>query len=621
MPEMPVMPEMPTMPETLAGATTRPVAVLDRVSYYYPGAVTPALRDVSLVVEPGEMLGVIGPTGAGKSTLCLLFNGIVPQFHGGRFFGSVRIGDDDTVDHPISHLARQVGVVFQDPETQLIATSVENEIAFPLENLGISADEIRRRIPDVLHAVRLDGLERKRPDELSGGQKQRLAIAAALATRPRLLVLDEPTSQLDPAGEEAVFSVLRRVNREQGVTVILASHAAEPLAAHADRIAFFAEGRLVALGPPGEIYAATDVVWQHHLRPPQVSETFHRIRQACPAAVPGRVPVTLAEGLSALEVARGAARCTAPVRSPSSSSSSPPAGPALLSVRDLAHRYPDGTEALRGVSLDIRRGEYVVLLGQNGAGKSTLVRHFLNLLRPQRGRIQLDGTDTHALTVSELARRIGYVAQNPDHQIFSSTVAAEVGFALRHLGYPPGEITARTEQSLEQLGLLDARGAHPLSLPKGDRARVVIAAVLAMQPEILILDEPTIGQDFRGARYILDLTQRLHRQGKTILVITHHLYLMPGYAERALVMGRGILLGDAPLREVYHRTELLDQTYLVPPQAVVLAQALGRAEGLDLPLVTPAEVACCFAAKDGAATNGAPAEVARGFAAKDGTPA
>jgi energy-coupling factor transporter ATP-binding protein EcfA2 len=575
-----------------AGATARPIAVLDRVSYYYPGATEPALRDVSLVIKSGELLGLIGPTGAGKSTLCLLFNGIVPQFHGGRFFGSARIGDDDTVDHPISHLARQVGVVFQDPETQLIATSVENEIAFPLENLGVPADEIRRRIPEVLHAVRLEGLERKRPDELSGGQKQRLAIAAALATRPQLLVLDEPTSQLDPAGEEDVFSVLHRVNREQGVTIILASHAAEQLAIHADRIALLAEGRLVALGSPGEIYTDVDMLWQRHLRPPQVSETFHRIRQACPPAVPARVPVSLVDGLSALEVVRTAARCTAPALP---SPPPLPSGPPLLAVRELAHRYRDGTEALRGVSLDIRRGEYVVLLGQNGAGKTTLVRHFLNLLRPQRGQIQLDGTDTQALTVSELARRIGYVAQNPDHQIFGNTVAAEVAFALRHLGYPPGEIAARTDQSLEQLGLLDARGAHPLSLPKGDRARVVIAAVLAMQPEILILDEPTTGQDFRGARQILDLTQRLHQQGKTILVITHHLYLMPGYAERALVMGRGILLGDGPLRKVYHRAELLAQTYVVPPQAVLLAQALGQKEGLELPLVTPAEVASCFA--------------------------
>jgi energy-coupling factor transporter ATP-binding protein EcfA2 len=593
----PVIPVMPMTPMTPAQAAAGPIAVLDRVSYYYPGAATPALRDVSLVIEPGELLGLIGPTGAGKSTLCLLFNGTVPQFHGGRFFGSVRIGGDDTVDHPISHLARQVGVVFQDPETQLIATSVENEIAFPLENLGVPADEIRRRIPEVLHAVRMDGLERKRPDELSGGQKQRLAIAAALATRPRLLVLDEPTSQLDPAGEEAVFAVLRQVNREQGITVILASHAAEQLALHADRIALLSGGQLVAVGPPGEIYAATDVVWQHHLRPPQVSETFQRIREVCPAAAPARIPVTLEAGMSALEAARRAARCTAPalpVPPP------PPAGPPLLSVRELAHCYPDGTEALRGVSLDLRRGEYVVLLGQNGAGKSTLVRHFLNLLRPQRGQIQLEGTDIQGLTVSELARRIGYVAQNPDHQIFSNTVAAEVAFALRHLGYPSGEIAARTDQSLEQLGLLSARGAHPLSLPKGDRARVVIAAVLAMQPEVLILDEPTIGQDFRGARYILDLTQRLHGQGKTILVITHHLYLMPGYAERALVMGRGVLLGDAPLREAYHRADLLEQTYLVPPQAVLLAQALGQQEGLDLPLVTPAEVASCFAAKTGA---------------------
>lgn len=569
-----------------------PLCALDLVSYFYPSSREPALRDLTLDVRRGEFLGVIGPTGAGKTTFCQLFNGVVPQFHGGRFFGSVRVDGLDTIDHPIRELARRVGMVFQDPETQLLATSVENEIAFALENLAVPRDEMLRRIPEVLDAVRLAGLAHKRPEELSGGQKQRLAIAAALAARPELIVLDEPTSQLDPAGEEEVFAVLRRLNRERGVTVIVASHATEHLATQADRVALLAAGELVVLDTPAAVFGDPELLWKHHVRPPQVSETFHRIHQGG-AALRATLPATLEEGLTALETLPPVVDRD-PLFEPDPRPTDTSAASPILSARELHHRYPDGTEALRGVSLDLRRGEYAVLLGQNGAGKSTLVRHFLNLLRPQRGEIRLDGVDTARLSVSELASRIGYVAQNPDHQIFNDTVEGEVSFALRHLGYARGEVSARAAESLSALDLLDVRARHPLSLPKGERARVVIAAVLAMQPEVLILDEPTIGQDFRGARRILDLTRSLHARGKTVLVITHHLHLMPGYAQRAVLMGRGVVLHDAPLRETYHQLDLLRQTHLTPPQAVLLAQALGRKVGRALPLLTPAEVAALF---------------------------
>ncbi|HEC22034.1 MAG TPA: ATP-binding cassette domain-containing protein, partial [Chloroflexi bacterium] len=231
-----------------------PIAVFEDVSYMYPGAARLALKDISLEIQAGEFLGLIGPTGAGKTTLCLTLNGIVPQFYGGRFFGRVTVAGLDTIEHPVSRLARHVSEVFQDPETQLIATSVENEIAFALENICLPREEMQARIPQVLEAVRLDGMEHRHPHELSGGQKQRLAIAAGLAMRPDLLVLDEPTSQLDPVGRQEVFAVLRELNRELGVTILMASHSAEEMAEHADRIMLLSEGEAVALGTPDDIY-------------------------------------------------------------------------------------------------------------------------------------------------------------------------------------------------------------------------------------------------------------------------------------------------------------------------------------------------------------------------------
>lgn len=573
------------------------IAALDRVSYLYPRSEAPVLKDISLAIYQGEFLGLIGPTGAGKTTLCLMLNGIVPQFYGGRFFGRVTLAGLDTLEHPVSTLARRVGTVFEDPETQLTATSVENEIAFALENLKVPREEILRRIPRVLAAVRLEGTRHKHPHELSGGQKQRLAIAAALALQPDLLILDEPTSQLDPVGAEEVFATVRELNRELGVTILMASHAAEEMAEYADRVVMLSHGELVASGAPAEIYREIEYLHAHHLRPPQVAATFYQMRQF--GVDVSETPVRLSRGVELLQEMH-APRPLAPALADLPAPPYDPQKPPLLAVEEVHHTYDDGTRALRGVSLDIRAGEYVLIIGQNGAGKSTLVKHFLKLLAPTRGVVRVSGIDTRELTVSGLARRIGYVAQHPDHQIFNATVEDEVAFALRHLGRDEAEVAARVAASLGAMGLLAARERHPLALPRGDRARVVIAAVLAMQPEIIIFDEPTTGQDDRGAKAILEISKELHARGKTVIVITHHLYLMPDYAERVVVMGKGTILLDAPIRRAYHEVELLRSTYLAPPQAVLLARALCDNVGRNgIPtvrlLLTPEEVAACAA--------------------------
>jgi len=574
-----------------------PLVTLDNVSYIYPRAENPALHNVTLAIGTGEFLGLIGPTGAGKTTFCLSLSGIVPQFYGGRFFGRIAVAGLDTLEHPVSRLARHVGAVFEDPETQITATSVENEIAFALENLSIPREEMLARIPRVLEATRLEGTAKKHPRELSGGQKQRLAIAAALAVQPDLLVLDEPTSQLDPMGAQEVFATVRELNKTLGITVVMASHAAEELAEYADRLALLVDGALAAVGTPDDLYAQVEYLERCHIRPPQVAQTFARMRQA--GVIVPAIPVRLAEGIAALKAIRSAcvpvsSACVPHADVKRASPTHAGGTPALLSTRNLTHIYGDGTVALRDVSLDVRAGEYLLIVGQNGAGKSTLVKHFLRLLLPTSGAVYVDGADTRDLTTSALAKRIGYVAQNPDNQIFNATVEAEVSFALKNLEYDEAEIKTRVEESLTALGLWERRAAHPLALPKGDRARVVIAAILAMRPDVVIFDEPTTGQDYRGARAILDISKQLHAAGKTVIVITHHLYLMPDYAERVVVLGKGALLLDAPIREAYHAVDVLASTHITPPQAVLLARALAEEYHADFPLLTPEEVAACF---------------------------
>ncbi|MGQ9583811.1 MAG: ABC transporter ATP-binding protein [Anaerolineae bacterium] len=605
-----------------------PAVLIENMSYQYPGAPSPVLRDCCLRVDPGEFVGLIGPTGAGKTTLCLTLNGVVPQFHGGRFFGRVQVMGLDTVEHPISELARHVGMVFQDPEAQLLTTSVENEVAFALENVSLPRQAMRERIERALAAVRLEGLEKKRPHELSGGQKQRLAIAAALALEPELLVLDEPTSQLDPVGQEEVFNVVASLNQERGVTVVMASHATEMLAEYAHRIVVLAGGQILKVGAPEEVLAQVTWLQELGLRAPQVTR-FYYLMQEKGADVPA-LPVTeegALEGYPALrrrfrprpldfgETGRGKA-CPAPVGMgdtpsvgatpvvvPSGAGESPaPTQPArgrpratpLLEVRDLHHVYPDGTEALRRVNLQVWPGEYLVIVGQNGAGKSTLARHLVRLLKPTSGEVRLFGQDAQQMSVGQVAQKVGFISQNPDNQIFTTRVEEEVAFALRARGMPEQEVAPRVEKALREMDLLGHRQRHPLSLPKGDRARLVVAAVLAMGPEVWIFDEPTTGQDTQGARQILDITGRLHREGKTILVITHHLYLMPDYAQRAVVMGKGDILLDAPLRQAFGAAEILGRSFLVPPQIARFAQAVGQMEGVDLPVLTEEELADCM---------------------------
>ncbi len=562
----------------------------EEVSYSYPTSPALVLKNINLEIRKGEFFGLIGPTGAGKSTLCSAMNGIVPQFYGGRFFGKLVVAGLDSLEHAISEMAQHVGQVFEDPETQLIATSVENEIAFMLENLKVPREEIRRRISLVLETVRLDGMEKKHPSELSGGQKQRLAIATALAAQPDLLVLDEPTSQLDPVGTEEVFSTVHRLNKELGMTILMASHSAEEMAQYADRIGLLSSGELICVGTPDEVYSQVELLQENALRPPQVVSTFYNIR--CRDVPVPKIPVRMDDGVEMLhQLANSQVKITPPDPFPEAEQRK---GTPLIHIKDLEHVYPDGTKALHGVSLDIHTGEYVLIIGQNGAGKSTLVKHFLKLLKPTTGTVEIGGVSSEELSVSDLAKNIGYIAQNPDSQIFNMTVKDEVSFALKNLQYPKEEVEVLTNQNLKAMGLYEYRDMHPLALPKGDRARVVIAAILAMKPDTIIFDEPTTGQDYRGAHTILDISRELHQQGKTVVVITHHLYLMPEYAERVIVMGKGTILLDAPIREAYLDKQTLESTYLAPPQAALLSLELGELTGKRFPLLTPAEVANCF---------------------------
>jgi energy-coupling factor transport system ATP-binding protein len=545
-----------------------PIIRFEAVGYRYSGGERQALADIDLSVRRGEIIGIIGPTGAGKTTLCLALNGIVPQFFGGEFFGHVHIADLDSIETPTSRLAHHVGMVFEDPDTQITSTSVADEVAFALENLKVPTAEIERRVGAALEMVGLAGLEAKHPANLSGGQKQRLSIASALALSSDIIVLDEPTSQLDPIATAEVFEILKRLNRENGLTVVVASHASEELAEIADRILLIADGRIVAEGSPEQVFSQTAMLGSLKVRPPDIVRTLEVLaRSSATASLPETFPVTLA--------AASEAYVDRPLPLPAAASAPPAAtddSGAVLAATGLTHVYPDGTQALRGVDLMVSQGEFLGIAGRNGSGKSTLVRHFLRLLDPTSGTVRVGGGDIAKLKVSDLAQRIGYISQNAHQQIFCDTVAKEVGFALSMMGRPQAESDARVAEALEAMDLAWASDRHPISLSRGDRLRVVIAAVLALEPQILIFDEPTTGQDWRGSMAIIEMLRTLNGRGKTTVLITHHLYLLPGFVERLVVMDAGRVALDGPLREVLYDRQGLESAGLMPPQTVRFAE-------------------------------------------------
>lgn len=542
------------------------------LSFTYQNGSRPALDSIDLEVRPGEVLVILGPSGAGKSTLCYCLNGLIPHFLHGDLTGEVLVDGRNTEASKVSDLAQDVGLVFQDFESQLFSTNVELEVAFGPENFGVSRDEIARRIVETLRTVNLTGLEGREPATLSGGQKQRLAIASVLSIEPKILCLDEPTTDLDPLGKEGVFEVARRLRDRRSMTLVIVEHETEE-ALSADRVALMEQGRITGLGPAAEVLAEVDRLERAGVQPLGVAQLCRELGEDVPA-------LTVQDG-EALLNRRGWRLDPAAVEAVFEEDRRRAAnyGETVISARNLTHDYPNGVKALAGANLDIRRGEFVAVVGQNGSGKTTLVKHFNGLLRPTGGTLLVDGRDVSALSVFDLSRTVGYVFQNPDHQIFAETVKDEVSFGPRNFGLPPAEVEGRVAEALKAVGLEGMENEDPFSLTKGQRQRVAVASVLAAKPQVIILDEPTTGLDYREQRSMMELVRRLNEAGHTIIAVTHTMWVVAAYAHRMVVVRGGRIVMDGPTRQVMRREDELIEASLKPPQVVRLANRLLAAPG------------------------------------------
>ncbi|MGQ9792888.1 MAG: ABC transporter ATP-binding protein [Anaerolineae bacterium] len=552
---------------------------VDALHFRYLDSPMSVLNGIDMEVQPGETVLILGPSGCGKSTLALCLNGLIPHDIPGDFSGEVWIGSHMTLRTPPGHLRQLVGIVFQDPETQLVMPRVDEEVAFGLENIAIPAEAMRTQVGEALNQVGLAEKTRARVETLSGGQKQRLALASVLAMRPSVLILDEPTANLDPLATLSFYQTLRVLRRNTQATILLIEHRIDAALPLVDRVVVLSrDGRVLAAGTPRDIYATNDYILQREgiwlptscrlasaLRsvgwplencPLTIEEMADALRSACPSLSrtggSSRPGITLSTSTQAISGNSGEA----------------------ISVEGVSFTYPDGTVALEDVHLHVPRGSFFALVGANGSGKTTLARILVGLLPVRRGKINILGQEVTSHNRSQIARQVGYVFQNPEHQFITERVVDELTYSLdRDLA--PEEENRRIERLLERFGLKDYRDFNPFSLSQGQKRRLSVATMVAMEQPILILDEPTFGQDYHSAQEVMSVIRSLQQAGTTILCITHDMQLVADYAQEVAVMERGRVIFQGTPHALFQQLEVLSRAGLDLPPLAILSSRLG----------------------------------------------
>ncbi len=507
-----------------------PPLVVENLTFRYRLRPEEAIRDVSFTLQAGELLLVAGASGCGKTTLARCINGLIPQSYRGDLSGSVRLYGREVREMPRREIAQTVGTLLQDPERQIVASRVLGELAFGPENLGLPLEQVRARVEEVIQRMGIEHLRHRETFSLSGGEKQKVALAAVLAMRPSILILDEPLAQLDPASAREALRIFRRL-ADEGVAVLLIEHRVEDvLSINPDQVLYLSEGQVRYYGPVEGLYERVDPQ-EVKLPAPRLIERLRAVG-APPAPVPPR----------------------------------PDPGEPVLAFEAVGFAYPDGPEVLHDVDLEVRRGEVVAVLGPNGAGKSTLMKHAIGLLKPDRGRVLVAGQDTRETTVAQVAHTVGYAFQSPTHMLFAPTVREELAFGPRNLGFSPEAIEQAIAEALRLMNLEGLEAYPPLALSFGQQKRLTIACVVAMRSRILALDEPTAGQDYGNYMRFMDSIVGVDgRAGfDAVLFISHDLDLAIVYATRVVLLSEGRVAADGPPEEVLQDVDLLERCRIVP---------------------------------------------------------
>lgn len=570
------------------------------VSFAYGHQEGYALRDVSLSIEEGSFVGVIGPSGAGKSTLAAVLSGAIPHHHAGRLYGETRIVGVDTCEASITDIAQTVGCVLQDIDAQMVASVVEDELLFGLENFGVPRERIEGRLSAALDAVGIADLRNREIATLSGGQKQKVAIAAILALAPRVLVLDEPTAALDPASSRSVFDVLRKAQRATGVTVVVVEQMVALLAEYCDRVIVLDEGEVALDGSPHEVFARSAELRAIGVDTPRTVRISNSLAASGVAVMDGpALTVDEAESLvlrildmgdapglrtvrteghgapegegpEARPIPVAAMRPTARAGGPSTAHGDP-----VVEMRGASFSYGPGAASVEGLDLVVRPGEIFGVVGQNGAGKTTLTKLLNGLLKPTSGTVRIAGLDTGATPVSRIAAHAATLFQNPDRQLCRGTVLDEVAFGLELRGECPAAARERARRVVEHFGL--PASAEPFGLSRGQRQMVALASVVATEPELIILDEPTSGLDYRECMTVMEAVRDRARAGAAVVMVCHDMEVVSDFATSLAVMAHGRIIAQGPTHRTFARPDVLHRASVEPPQVVELSDRLAAA--------------------------------------------
>lgn len=547
---------------------------IDKIIYRRRAGDLEAVKNVRFTVKKGEYLLITGPVGSGKSSLLYSLNGTIPKLIPNSVLeGEVNVLGRNLEDVEVADVSESIGLVLEDPDTQLTQLTVEDDLAFGPANMGLPPETLRERVDYAVKSVRLQGLEKRNPRSLSGGQKQAVAIGGVLSFMPDIVALDEPISMLDPIGKIQVLSALKELNRQYGVTVIVTDSGmeVESFAKYADRVMVMSQGEIVKAGTTHEILTDTEIMRKSGLRLPQVTELCIKMGASGPST-----PIALDEAERYVtERMHGKKPHNPPPREASKKADSEP----VVVVRNLKHTYPGlekGIEALRGVSFTIRKGEFVALIGQNGSGKSTLALHLVGILKPTNrdAVVEVAGLNAAKCPPKQLIKHINYVYQNPDDQIFCEKVQEEIAFGLQARGLTREEVERRTAEALKIFGLEPLKDEYIVHLDRGRRTHTSISSIMALEPDILIIDEPTTGLDEGDSLAVMRELQKLTNAAKTVIAITHNINLAAAYADRVIVMHEGAVLLDGTPREVFAQSDALAKSYIAPPQITQLGQRL-----------------------------------------------
>ena len=552
---------------------------IQELTFKYTGSKHNALENITLEIEKGGFVGIIGESGAGKTTLCNCINGLIPHHYTGDFYGSVKVDGEDTFDVDAGKLALKVGSVFQDIESQLTGYFVEDEILFGLENFGIPADQIEKRIASALETLGISELRHREISTLSGGQKQKVVFAAILALEPQILVLDEPTGELDPASSVQIFALLKKLNEEKGITIVIAEQKIMLLCEFVKKLIVLEKGTCVHYGEIRSTLTHQKEMEEAGINCPRVLTLTGKMEKEnlLPADCTGEGRICLnaneaaqivkkAIGTKALRQAQGPlAAVVEPVGAQESSDT-------VLSFQNVSFSYNE-TANVKNLNVNIHKGDFTAIIGSNGAGKSTFSKLCNGLLKPSAGDVLVLDKNTKKEKVSNLAKHIGFLFQNPDRQICCGTVREEIAFSLRNNKVPEAEIKTRVENTIKEFGFNG--DTEPFNMSRGQRQRLCLACLIALNPEILILDEPTTGLDYRECMEVMDKIRQLNENGTTVIMVCHDMEVVLDFAKKIIVMNRGEILGEGPARSVLADDTLLNKARLLPPQIAQVAKLLG----------------------------------------------